>query len=57
MASHPEPEAPEHDLSERKRLADQIICHDLNPRAMSKRVLNFHPARSWSRDFTQITMA
>jgi hypothetical protein len=57
MASHPEPEAPEHDLSERKRLADQIIRHDLNPRAMSKRVLNFHPARSWSRDFTQITMA
>jgi ABC-type transport system substrate-binding protein len=32
------------------------ICHDLNPRAMSKRVQNFHPAQSWSQDFTQITM-
>jgi peptide/nickel transport system substrate-binding protein len=32
------------------------ICHDLNPRAMSKRVLNFRPAQSWSQDFTQITM-
>jgi peptide/nickel transport system substrate-binding protein len=34
-----------------------FICHDLNPRAMSKRVQNFHPARSWSKDFTHITMA
>ena len=34
-----------------------FICHDLNPRAMSKRVLNFRPAQSWSQDFTQITMA
>jgi peptide/nickel transport system substrate-binding protein len=34
-----------------------FICHDLNPRAMSKRVQNFHPAQSWSQDFTQITMA
>ena len=33
------------------------ICHDLNPRAMSKRVQNFRPAQSWSQDFTQITMA
>jgi ABC-type transport system substrate-binding protein len=33
------------------------ICHDLNPRAMNKRVQNFHPAQSWSQDFTQITMA
>ena len=33
------------------------ICHDLNPRAMSKRVQNFKPAQSWSQDFTQITMA
>jgi ABC-type transport system substrate-binding protein len=32
------------------------ICHDLNPRAMSKRVQNFHPAQSWSQDFTHITM-
>jgi ABC-type transport system substrate-binding protein len=32
------------------------ICHDLNPRAMSKRVQNFRPAQSWSQDFTQITM-
>jgi ABC-type transport system substrate-binding protein len=34
-----------------------FICHDLNPRAMTKRVLNFRPAQSWSQDFTQITMA
>ena len=33
-----------------------FICHDLNPRAMSKQVRNFHPAQSWSQDFTQITM-
>ena len=33
-----------------------FICHDLNPRAMSKRVQNFRPAQSWSQDFTQITM-
>jgi ABC-type transport system substrate-binding protein len=32
------------------------ICHDLNPRAMSKRVQNFRPAQSWSQDFTHITM-
>ena len=32
------------------------ICHDLNPRAMSKSVQNFHPAQSWSQDFTHITM-
>ena len=32
------------------------ICHDLNPRAMTRRVRNFHPAQSWSQDFTQITM-
>ena len=34
-----------------------FICHDLNPRAMSRRVQNFRPAQSWSQDFTQITMA
>jgi ABC-type transport system substrate-binding protein len=33
-----------------------FICHDLNPRAMSKSVTNFRPAQSWSQDFTQITM-
>ena len=33
-----------------------FICHDLNPRAMSKRVRDFHPAQSWSQDFTHITM-
>jgi peptide/nickel transport system substrate-binding protein len=32
------------------------ICHDLNPRAMSAKVQNFHPAQSWSQDFTHITM-
>ena len=34
-----------------------FIVHDLNPRAMSKRVQNFHPAQSWYQDFTQITMS
>jgi ABC-type transport system substrate-binding protein len=34
-----------------------FICHDLNPRAMNKRVRNFRPAQSWSQDFTQITIA
>jgi peptide/nickel transport system substrate-binding protein len=34
-----------------------FIVHDLNPRAMSKKVRNFKPAQSWSQDFTQITMA
>jgi peptide/nickel transport system substrate-binding protein len=33
-----------------------FICHDLNPRAMSKKVQNFKPAQSWSQDFTHITM-
>jgi peptide/nickel transport system substrate-binding protein len=32
------------------------ICHDLNPRAMSAKVRDFHPAQSWSQDFTHITM-
>jgi len=34
-----------------------FIVHDLNPRAMSKKVLDFHPAQSWFQDFTQISMA
>ncbi len=34
-----------------------FIVHDLNPRAMSKKVQGFIPAQSWSQDFTQITMA
>jgi peptide/nickel transport system substrate-binding protein len=33
-----------------------FICHDLNPRAMTKKVQKFHPAQSWSQDFTHITM-
>ena len=33
------------------------IVHDLNPRAMSKKVTGFKPAQSWSQDFTHITMA
>jgi peptide/nickel transport system substrate-binding protein len=33
-----------------------FICHDLNPRAMTKRVQNFRPAQSWSQDFTRISM-
>jgi ABC-type transport system substrate-binding protein len=34
-----------------------FIVHDLNPRAMSKKVTGFHPAQSWYQDFTQISMA
>ena len=34
-----------------------FICHDLNPRALSKKVQNFLPAQSWYQDFTQVTMA
>ena len=34
-----------------------FIVHDLNPRAMSKKVQGFKPAQSWFQDFTQITMA
>jgi peptide/nickel transport system substrate-binding protein len=33
-----------------------FIVHDLNPRAMSKKVAGFRPAQSWYQDFTQITM-
>jgi ABC-type transport system substrate-binding protein len=32
------------------------IGHDLTPRAMSAKVEGFHPAQSWSQDFTSITM-
>ena len=34
-----------------------FICHDLNPRAMSKRVQGFKPAQAWAQDFTSIYMA
>ncbi|MNL60690.1 hypothetical protein D3C87_1845260 [compost metagenome] len=34
-----------------------FIVHDLNPRAMSKKVQGFSPAQSWSQDFTTISMA
>jgi ABC-type transport system substrate-binding protein len=34
-----------------------FIVHDLNPRALSKKVQGFKPAQSWYQDFTQITMA
>jgi peptide/nickel transport system substrate-binding protein len=33
-----------------------FIVHDLNPRAMSKKVTGFRPAQSWYQDFTQISM-
>lgn len=33
-----------------------FIVHDLNPRAMNKRVQGFNPAQSWAQDFTQISM-
>ena len=34
-----------------------FIVHDLNPRAMSKKVQGFVPVQSWFIDFTQISMA
>jgi ABC-type transport system substrate-binding protein len=34
-----------------------FIVHDLNPRAMSKKVQGFIPVQSWFVDFTQISMA
>jgi peptide/nickel transport system substrate-binding protein len=34
-----------------------FIVHDLNPRAMSKKVQGFVPVQSWCVDFTQISMA
>jgi ABC-type transport system substrate-binding protein len=34
-----------------------FIVHDLNPRALSKKVTGFKPAQSWYQDFTQISMA
>ncbi len=33
-----------------------FIVHDLNPRALSKKVAGFQPAQSWSQDFTQVRM-
>ncbi len=34
-----------------------FIVHDLNPRAMTKKVQGFVPVQSWFVDFTQISMA
>lgn len=34
-----------------------FIVHDLNPRAMSKKVQGFVPVQSWFIDFTQISIA
>ena len=34
-----------------------FIVHDLNPRAMSKKVTGFIPVQSWFIDFTTISMA
>jgi peptide/nickel transport system substrate-binding protein len=34
-----------------------FMVHDLNPRAMSKKVQGFVPVQSWFIDFTQISMA
>ncbi|MBS0639445.1 MAG: ABC transporter substrate-binding protein [Proteobacteria bacterium] len=33
-----------------------FIVHDLNPRALNKKVTGFKPAQSWYQDFTQITI-
>ncbi len=34
-----------------------FMVHDLNPRAMSKKVKGFQPAQSWAQDFTQISIS
>ena len=34
-----------------------FIVHDLNPRALGKKVTGFKPAQSWYQDFTQISIA
>jgi len=34
-----------------------FIVHDLNPRALNKKVTGFSPAQSWYQDFTQISIA
>jgi ABC-type transport system substrate-binding protein len=34
-----------------------FVVHDLNPRAMSKKVKGFNPAQSWYQDFTTISIA
>jgi peptide/nickel transport system substrate-binding protein len=34
-----------------------FVVHDLNPRALSKRVKGFKQAQSWYQDFTQVTVA
>ncbi|WP_428491777.1 hypothetical protein [Rhodopila sp.] len=34
-----------------------FIVHDLNPQAISKKMIGFKPTQSWYRDFTQISMA
>jgi len=43
-----------------ERLVDNppwlFIVHDLNPRAMSKRVQGFVSAQSWFLDLTQVSM-
>jgi peptide/nickel transport system substrate-binding protein len=33
-----------------------FVGHDLNPRAMSRRVRGFVQARSWSQDLTTVTL-
>lgn len=34
-----------------------FIVHDLNPRGLTKKVVNFKPAQSWYQDFTQVSIA
>jgi ABC-type transport system substrate-binding protein len=34
-----------------------FIVHDLNPRAMTKKVQGFVPVQSWFVDFTQVSIA
>ena len=34
-----------------------FVAHDLNPRAMSRKVRGFVQARNWSQDLTPISLA
>lgn len=32
------------------------VVHDMNPRAMTKKVRGFRPAQSWFQDLTSVSM-
>jgi ABC-type transport system substrate-binding protein len=61
LAAAPDPAAAEADYrAANERLVDNppwlYIVHDLNPRAMSKRVQGFVSAQSWFLDLTTVSL-